>query len=209
MRRITLSRALEHFRPLLASTLLLACSATWADESLLVTTTADGFDGLCDTHCSLRDAVRVANLRAGIDLIVLAPGDYVLSRPAVPDEQGVARDEDDNLNGDLDVDEALTIRGYGERPRILGAGSARLLEVLPGATLSLLRLSLEGGTTADNGGAVENRGYLLLREVRVRNNRAITAPGHLPASEGYRAEGVYWDDNLGRGAIFNRVACWC
>lgn len=228
MRHTTPSTSTGHCRSLLAALALLCGSATWANDALLVTTTVDVFDGICDSHCSLRDAVQAANLQAGIDLVVLAPGDYLLSRPALPDGQGVPRDEDANQNGDLDIHDALTIRGAGERSRILGGGTDRLLEVLPGATLSLLRLSLEQGSTADNGGAVENHGYLLLREVRVRDNRAVTAPGHVAASEGYRhgqgggiasyaqldvhdsifennrAEGVYWDDNLGRGgAIFN------
>lgn len=229
MRRTTPFSVGKAFRLPLAGILLLAGPMAWANTPLQVTTTADSFDGLCDSHCSLRDAVRTANLQAGADFIMLAPGDYMLSLPPAPDEQGVPHDEDDNRNGDLDVRDALTIRGYGERSRILGGGSDRLLEVLAGATLDLLRLSLEGGNTADNGGAVENHGDLLLHEVRVRNNRAVTAPGPLPASEGYRhgqgggianygqldvhhsifegnhAEVVYWDDNLGRGgAIFNQ-----
>jgi len=201
--------------------------------SLNANVTADDFDGLCDTHCSLRDAVEIANQTPGADVIVLATGVYQLSLPAPVDAQGIPYDEDENLNGDLDIHDELVIHGRGDQlSRILGPGNDRLLEVRADVSLKLLRLSLERGFTAYTGGGVENHGDLLLRQVLVKGNRAITQnPDRVmrPPEEAYlygqgggianygtlqvysstllenRAEGFFWDMNLGRGgAIFNR-----
>lgn len=219
-------------RGLPSALLMLVSTTVLANDKLLVTVTDDAFDGLCDVHCSLRDAVETANRTPGTDHILLPAGEYVLDLPAPEDERGVPYDEDDNLNGDLDVRDELVIQGRGDqRSRILG-GNDRLFEVLPDAQLTLLRLGLEQGNTAYNGGAVENHGQLLLRQVRVQGNKASTQNPTLtplPPEDGYRfgqgggianygtleiyassfqenrSEGFYWDNNLGRGgAIFNQ-----
>ena len=216
----------QHHLGLVTALLLMGPSA-WANDALRVTTTADVFDGQCNSHCSLRDAVHVANLQPRADLVLLQAGDYVLSRTAEAD--GLA-EEDESLTGDLDITDMTVIRGRGESSRILGSGADRLLEVLPGAALSLLRLSLEGGYAINgNGGAVENHGYLLLREVQLRNNRAGADFTPQPVGEAYRraqggavanygqldvhhstfesnsAYGAGSNENLGRGgAIFNQ-----
>ncbi|MEM6796184.1 MAG: hypothetical protein AAF725_19580, partial [Acidobacteriota bacterium] len=84
--------------------------------TIAVTTTADviAVDGLC----SLREAVTAANTNLpfsdcptgeavpAVDVIELAAGTYTLTLLPV--------DEDANLGGDLDLTEAVTIRGLGE-----------------------------------------------------------------------------------------------
>ncbi|MEM1180291.1 MAG: CSLREA domain-containing protein [Acidobacteriota bacterium] len=84
--------------------------------TITVTTTADviAVDGLC----SLREAVTAANTNLpfsdcptgeavpAIDVIELAAGTYTLTLLPV--------DEDANLGGDLDLTEAVTVRGLGE-----------------------------------------------------------------------------------------------
>jgi CSLREA domain-containing protein len=87
--------------------------------TLTVTTTADELDGNGD--CSLREAVRAANLNvavgacsagaAGHDTVMIPAGTYVLS---------LAGDgEDAAVTGDLDVTEALTLIGAGASSTIL------------------------------------------------------------------------------------------
>ncbi|HSC82225.1 MAG TPA: CSLREA domain-containing protein [Pseudomonas sp.] len=211
---------------------LLTTSGAFASEPLQVTLTADEFDGVCDTHCSLRDAITAANLAEGPQQIRLLPGNYVLSLPSLPDANGFAGNEDGNLDGDFDVRGQLTIQGSGAtRTRIIGQVESRLFEVMSGAQLSLLRLSLENGRSGRNGGALANHGELLLREVLLDDNQASTphAIGNPPplaeafdwgqggALANYgsaqiyastfqlnKAQGLYYGNNLGRGgAIFN------
>ncbi|MEM7516094.1 MAG: hypothetical protein AAF368_04105, partial [Planctomycetota bacterium] len=90
--------------------------ATSNAATIAVTTTADviAVDGLC----SLREAVTAANTNLpfsdcptgeavpAIDVIELAAGTYTLTLLPV--------DEDANLGGDLDLSEAVTVRGLGE-----------------------------------------------------------------------------------------------
>lgn len=162
---------------------LLATSGAFAGEPLQVTLSADEYDGICDAHCSLRDAITAANQAGGAQHIRLAPGNHVLSRPSLPDASGLAGDEDDNLDGDVDVLGELTIQGSGEeQTRIISQVESRLFEVRPGARLSLLRLSLENGRSGRNGSA------------------------QIYASTFQRsmAMGLYYGNNFGRGgAIFN------
>ena len=211
---------------------LLTTSGAFAGEPLQVTLSADEYDGICDAHCSLRDAITAANQAGGAQHIRLAPGDYVLSRPSLPDANGFAGDEDDNLDGDFDVLGELTIQGSGEeQTRIISQVESRLFEVRPGARLSLLRLSLENGRSARNGGALENHAELLLRQVRLINNQ-VSTPHSIasppPLAEAFdwgqggalanygsaqiyastfqrsKAMGLYYGNNFGRGgAIFN------
>jgi len=222
------------FKPsLLLVVPLLSAALPALASDLAVNINADEFDGTCDAHCSLRDAVQVANQTSGPHLILLPAGVYELTRPTTVDGDGIRYDEDLNQNGDLDVLTELTIRGKGSESSVIRglAGNDRLLEALASASLNLQRLALEGGSTNFNGGAVENHNELTLRKVRVHSNRAETLnPQFLPllGEEGYRfGQGggianygqleVYastfsenrsrgnFDNNLGRGgAIFNR-----
>lgn len=214
---------------------LLTTTAALAGEPLRVTLTADEFDGICDAHCSLRDAITAANQAQGPQHIRLAPGHYLLSLPSTPDDNGFPGDEDDNLDGDLDVLGQLTIQGSGQqRTRIIGQANSRLFEVLSGAQLSMLRLSLEDGRSAGNGGALINYGELLLRQVLLEGNQVSTphaigsppplaeafdwgqggalanygsAQIHASTFRHNKAQGLYYGNNLGRGgAIFNTGA---
>ena len=160
-----------------AGVLLLSGAMTSHAATLLVTTTADSYDGQCNLHCSLRDAVAVANQAANADIILLPSGTYKLTRPNLRDDDNDPIDEDANLIGDLDVTGELLIKGAGIGQSVIEGLTAdlfavehRLLEVRPGARLILKQLTLALGRSAESGGAVQNHGHLLLREVQARNN---------------------------------------
>ena len=161
----------------LAGALLLSGAATTQAATLLVTVKNDSYDGQCNLNCSLRDAVQVANQSADADIILLPSGTYKLTRPNLRNDDNQPIDEDDNLIGDLDVTGELLIKGGGIGKSIiegltedLFAVEHRLIEVHPGASLSLDRMTLTDGRSAQNGGAVENHGSLLLRNVHVLRN---------------------------------------
>jgi CSLREA domain-containing protein len=118
--------------------------------TITVTTTADTVAN--DDVCSLREALTAAATDlpsgsaagecaagSGPDTIVLAADPYVLSRTGVPD--------DTNVNGDLDVTAGtVTIVGAGPSlTKIDANGIDRVLDVLPGATLTLENLTIAGG----------------------------------------------------------------
>ncbi len=142
-------------------------------NTLLVTTGQDSYDGQCNAHCSLRDAVTVANQTPGPSTIQLPPGNLGLIQPSALDEQQRVIEDQDNQIGDLDVLGELHIIGSTTGlSRIRRAAGDRLIEVAPTAQLTLENLTLEGGTTLFEGGALKNQGQLLLREVQLANNWA-------------------------------------
>jgi CSLREA domain-containing protein len=157
-------------------------STTALATDFVVTTGQDEFDGICDAHCSLRDAVQAANAQAGPDRVLLN-STYVLSRPAAGDG---SPDEDDNQNGDLDVRDELVVRGQGEeRTEIRGEGlNDRIFEVLPGARLALERLKISGGDSSSYGGALENHGDAVLSRVTLSDNQAAARREDNPANGG-------------------------
>ncbi|MEO8673050.1 MAG: Calx-beta domain-containing protein [Tahibacter sp.] len=83
-----------------------------------VSKTADTNDGTCNADCSLREAIGAANAAAGADSIVLPAGTYQLT---ISNTSGV--NEDNNAQGDLDVNAALTITGAGAASTIVRAGT--------------------------------------------------------------------------------------
>ena len=183
----------------LAGALLLSGAANAQAATLLVTVKADAYDGVCSLHCSLRDAVAVANQSGMANTILLPSGTYILTRLDPLDSAGIPIEEDGNLTGDLDVVGELLIKGAGLGKSIIKGPSDtydainhRLVEVHPDARVRLDRLTLKHGRSAYNGGAVENHGRLSLRQVGADNN--ISTVHGMPGED---------NDLLGGGAIAN------
>jgi CSLREA domain-containing protein len=161
--------------------LLLATAITPAfPATFVVTKTADTADGACNSDCSLREAVIAANGTPGADVIRLAHKWYGLTRRP-------EADDDNALRGDLDLRDAVTIRGLADRSAIDAQQLDRVLEVLPGVTAELIDVTLKEGYVAGRGGCVYNEGRLTLRRSWVTRCRVVLG-------EGYTLEG---------GGIFN------
>ena len=152
-------------------------------DTVTVTTLVDENDGgAAGTGWALRDAILYANSHAGDDTVSLPAGTYTLSI--------TGRSEDNGLTGDLDITQDLTIQGAGADTTIINAGSIdRVLDVFPGATLTLRDVTITGGTTqgAEDGGGIQNDGgTLVIVDSRVVDN---TASGG--ALDGGNGGGIY------------------
>lgn len=114
-------------------------------------------DGVADDgtgQATLRAAIMEANALPGENTVRIPPGTYTLSI--------VGQNEDAAATGDLDVTDALVIRGAGADQTIIdGAGLDRLLDVLPNVTLEVHDATTTNGT-ADQGGGIRNAGDLTL-----------------------------------------------
>jgi CSLREA domain-containing protein len=163
-------------RPLFHSFGLLACLALPAQaQELIVTTTADEFDGSCTAqHCSLREAITAANATPDEpSLILLGAGTYPLSQSNGNDEQGLPIEENANRVGDFDLLGQITLLGAGaDRTLIDGGRSDRLIDVHPDADVEVRGLTLTRGSTLYDGGGIRNHGTLRLMETDLRDNRA-------------------------------------
>ncbi len=132
-----------------------------------VTTSDDTVDGACDAHCSLREAIAVANARRNEDRIELPAGLFLLSRAGAG--------EDDGRRGDLDVGADVVISGAGAAATIIDAQRLdRVVHVINGV-VRLVDLTLRGGRLrggAGNGAgvAVQGGGLTLERVVLAEND---------------------------------------
>src|SRR5215212_610473 len=143
---------------LAAGVLVFAAPSAYA-VTITVDTTADAVG--VDTHCSLREAVRSANLDAaqfsgagecangsGGDTVVLGEGTFTRTL-AMPGE-------DTNESGDLDVTTVVTLKGAGASLTTIDAGGKdRVIDVRPSGALTLQGVTITGGRAPDggNGGA--------------------------------------------------------
>ena len=179
---------------------LLALPSAAVAATIQVNTGTDAV--AADGQCSLREAITSANLHAapfpgsgecasgtGNDTIALPAGPLVLSLPG--------SDEDNNATGDLDIRAAgLTLRGAGAALTTLDAQHVdRAFDVLFGASVTILGMTITGGATQDGasapdktspattviaddggpgepGGGIRNAGTLTLQDDVITGNTA-------------------------------------
>jgi len=155
-------------------------------------------DGVCataDGACTLRAAVEEANEQGSARTISLADWQFLLA-----DELAVSGD--------------VTISGLGAGQTVIGGnGQSRLFSVANGGRLTLAALTLQGGSTAADGGALYNAGTTTLTAVQASGNHADGSGGGLynagvlnlydSAVTGNDADG---ESGSGAGAIANSGA---
>ena len=165
--------------PMLLITFLLittsGCDTTATDCSLdtfVVTTTEDISDGLCNEHCTLREAVAAANTCSAYDIyaIELPAGTYTLSLRGPGDDRG-----------DLNFLASTSIIGVSPATTIIEGDSTwnnRVLTVEEEAYLHLENVTIKGGNLEIGiGGGILNQGVLTMRNVVIEHNSAMIGGG--------------------------------
>jgi CSLREA domain-containing protein len=191
---------------LLTLSLLFPVSA-FAGTTIPVNTDQDELND--DGDCSLREAVRAANLDtavdacpagSGTDLILIPAGTYLLSIPGT--------DEDAAQTGDLDLVQDVTIRGAGNTATILDADRLdRMFDILSPARVTLSQMTVQKGV--DNGwcgGGIRNNGVLTLTHALVIANSSSVSGGGFCNEDGADAtlETVAFGNNAAwHGAAIN------
>jgi len=137
---------------------------------ITVTTTADELNS--DGDCSLREAIRAANLDAAVDgcpagsaadTIVVPTGTYVLTLTGAG--------EDSNLTGDLDVLNSVVISGAGVGATIVnGNATDRVFDIRAGV-VEISGMTIQNGR-ATHGGGVYNNATLTLNLIIITGNVA-------------------------------------
>ena len=143
-----------------------ALAATYA-----VTKVADTNDGVCNTDCSLREAVIASNTNAGPDIITLRSGTYILTL--------IGANENNSATGDLDIRGDLTINGaVVNRPNIDGNLRDRIFEIIEGVTVNINNVGISNGVLlSDSGAGMQNRGNTTLNKVYFTGNVAAGGGG--------------------------------
>lgn len=187
--RLRLSRTWQVGVALMAAATLWvsAAGSAWALD-LMVDSAIDSADPMfqeCNPDprifdCSLRGAIRRANLVDGPHTITLPAGTYTISTLAT---KGAG--EDNDLKGDLDIAQTITINGAGTDSTVITSDESvplaerdRIFHVLPAGNLTVRDVSIRrGGNGTEEGGGVLNEGPLTLERVSVRLNEQDTGGG--------------------------------
>lgn len=141
-----------------------AHAATFAVNTSVDSSDSLPGDGQCASSsggCSVRAAVEESNANGGPTIVQLPPGKHRLT------------------GGPLIISSEIQLVGMGtEATSIQGARRFRLVEVRPGANVTLRHLRLERGR-AEIGGGILNEGALLLSDVSVTQSVARRPAGGL------------------------------
>src|SRR5262249_18375275 len=168
-------------------TLVLAMAAIGRAATITVNSTADSLAP--DGNCTLREAILAANSDAAVDACPAGSGPDMVIVPAPPPGQfyqltGEAN-EDGGLTGDLDVTDDLELVGAGAARTLIRAPANifhpsqddRVLDVDPagaGISVRVSGVTLRGVFGVDEGGAIRNRGTLIIADSVVEGNKIGT-----------------------------------
>lgn len=141
---------------------MLLAPATASAAVFVVTTTADGDDGTCNSHCTLREAVGAAG---GTDSISVPAGTYVLTQGEL------------ELTGD-------TLNGAGARTTIIdGGNTTRVMSVSvngSSSAISGVTITRGNGSSQSNpglGGGIYATGELTITNSQITGNAASSGGG--------------------------------
>ncbi len=119
-----------------------------------ITVNTDDDELNADGDCSLREAVRAANLDLAVDGCVAGSGADTIVIPAGDYALGIAGSaEDAALTGDLDLTESVSLVGAGPLATMVGAGVLdRVVDVVGSITVHLANLTIHNGTAPSGEG---------------------------------------------------------
>lgn len=159
--------------------------STRAKELALITVNTIDDELNEDGDCSLREAIRAANLDSqvdgcpagdGADTIQVGEGTFLFK------QTGTA--EDEALNGDLDITDDLTITGAGVGVTIIdGDHLDRIFHIVSEVSVVLSGVTIQNGNASTSsglvggGGILNENGHLDVFSSTISSNRAVGAGG--------------------------------
>lgn len=197
----------------IAACTIFAAAVPSADAATIsVNTTDDELNA--DGDCSLREAVRSANIDTAVDTCVSGSGsdEIIFESSAVPGVFTLSitgKGENDAVTGDLDIIGDITITGAGVIGSVIdGGGIDRVFHILSG-TVDISGVTIRnGGDASDGGGSgINNLGTLTLNNSVVSGNSGISGSGGGISNDGtLTLNGSVVDNNSvdgSGGGIFN------
>jgi len=179
-------KALQSLRGLTCCALLLLASHSAFAFNFTVNDTADAVDstpgdGICETGpangiCTLRAAIQESNAWPGKDSIFIPAGTHILALSGLDDTAAA---------GDLDVTDALTLRGAGASSSFIDANSIDRVIDIHNVDVEIESLTIRNGmAVGSEGGGIRNvEGALTIRNMTLSNNQTT--------GNGFGGGGVY------------------
>jgi CSLREA domain-containing protein len=158
-----------------ANLMLMAVYAPIARAATIIVTTTDD-EVNADGDCSLREAVRAANLNQAVDACSAGSGADTISLPAGSYVLTIAgASEDLALTGDLDITAGVTISGAGMASTTIDAnGLDRVFQIIGSSAAQISNVTIRGGSTATQAGSgvlvYDSSSALTLTNSRVTDN---------------------------------------
>jgi CSLREA domain-containing protein len=158
-----------------ANLMLMAVYAPIARAATISVTTTDDENNV-DGDCSLREAVRAANLNQAVDACPAGSGADTISLPAGNYVLTIAgASEDLALTGDLDITASATITGAGPGSTTIdGNGLDRVFHITGSSAVQISNVTIRGGSTSGQAGSgilvYDVSSALTLTNSRVTNN---------------------------------------
>jgi CSLREA domain-containing protein len=166
-------------------------SAPGGPSSIGVDTVVDAV--AADGKCSLREAIQAANTDAAVDVCPAGAGaDTIVFAPALAQGVIVLGAALPDLASQLQIDGS-----FAPGLRLSGNQQTRVFRVAAGAQVELAHLLITDGMALEGGG-IYNAGDLVLRQVRVSENTAMTTE----MSEAARGGGIF---NLGTLVLYESM----
>lgn len=153
--------------------LLVAQTGATTDVTIVVNTLEDELND--DEDCSLREAIRAANLDSEVDACPAGSGNDIIELPAGVFSLTVAgSNEDQGLTGDLDISTDMQIYGNGSTSTTIRSDVLdRVFHITGPVEVELAGLSIEQGDGVDEGGGIYNAGVLTLTQILVNDNESV------------------------------------
>jgi CSLREA domain-containing protein len=169
-----------------------------------------------DGNCSLREAIRAANLDTAVDACPAGSGADTVYLPAGIYTLSIAgAGEDNGLTGDLDILSDLTITGSGEGATIVdGGGLDRVFHIVvtPQVTyrVKIANLTIRNGSVKTagfygGGGILNQGGNLDVERVVLQTNHAANTGGGIDNHNNLKVDQVTFYKNTAAvgGGLFN------
>lgn len=148
-------------------------------NTIPVDTTTDEINN--DGDCSLREAIESANTNSAIDACPTGSGSDTIMLPTGTYQLSLSgANEDNNLTGDFDISDTLTISGDGIGLTVIDANHLdRALQTLGAAAITLQDISIQNGTVTGSGGGATFNAAATLTNTYVSGNTASGDGGGL------------------------------
>jgi CSLREA domain-containing protein len=200
----------------LGASFLSAAHFTRAAQPTLITVNTFKDEMAVDGNCSLREAIRAANLDTQVDACPAGSGADTVYLPAgVYTLKITGAGEDNGLKGDLDIFSDLTVTGSGEGATIVdGGGLDRVFHIIvtPQVTyrVKIANLTIQNGSVKTagfygGGGILNQGGNLDLERVVLQTNHAANTGGGIDNHNNLQVNQVTFYKNTAAvgGGLFN------